>query len=70
MNPKEKGKAMVLREDIIEIEYSPEVENGKKQTKQKRNLCLKKDCCQDEHNRYFEFITNSMESTAEEVAFL
>jgi IS4 transposase len=25
---------------------------------------------QDERNRYFEFITNSMDSTAEEVAFL
>jgi IS4 transposase len=61
---------MVLREEIIEIEYSPEDENGKKQTKQKRKLRLKKVCYQDEQNRYFEFITNSMESTAEEVAFL
>lgn len=67
---KEEGKAMVLREEIIEIEYSPEDENGKKQNKQKRKLRLKKVCYQDEQNRYFEFITNSMESTAEEVAFL
>ena len=67
---KEKGKAMVLREEIIEIEYSPEDENGKKQTKLKKTLRLKKVCYQDEQNRYFEFITNSMESTAEEVAFL
>jgi hypothetical protein len=67
---KEKGKAMVLREEIIEIEYCPEDENGKKQTKQKKKLRLKKVCYQDEQNRYFEFITNSMESTAEEVAFL
>ncbi len=61
---------MVLREEIIEIEYCPEDENGKKQTKQKKKLRLKKVCYQDEQNRYFEFITNSMESTAEEVAFL
>ena len=67
---KEKGKAMVLREEIIEIEYTPEDDNGKKQTKQKKKLRLKKVCYQDEKNRYFEFITNSMESTAEEVAFL
>jgi len=67
---KEKGKAMVLREEIIEIEYCPEDENGKKQTKNKQTLRLKKVCYQDEQNRYFEFITNSMESTAEEVAFL
>jgi hypothetical protein len=67
---REAGKAMVLREEIIEIEYCPEDENGKKQTKQKEKLRLKKVCYQDEQNRYFEFITNSMESTAEEVAFL
>jgi IS4 transposase len=67
---KEDGKAMVLREEIIEIEYCPEDENGKKQTKQKKKLRLKKVCYQDQQNRYFEFITNSMESTAEEVAFL
>lgn len=67
---KEKGKAMVLREEIIEIGYCPEDENGKKQTKQKKKLRLKKVCYQDEKDRYYEFITNSMESTAEEVAFL
>jgi IS4 transposase len=67
---KEKGKAMVLREEIIEIEYCPEDKKGKKQTKNKKTLRLKKVCYQDEKNRYFEFITNSMESTAEEVAFL
>ena len=67
---KEDRKAMVLREEIIEIEYCPEDENGKKQTKQKKKIRLKKVCYQDEQNRYFEFIPNSMESTAEEVAFL
>jgi hypothetical protein len=30
---KQKGKAMVLREEIIEIEYSPEDESGKNKPK-------------------------------------
>jgi IS4 transposase len=67
---KVKGKAMVLREEIIELTYFPENENGKRQTKVKATLKLKKVCYQDEQNRYYEFLTNSMESTAEEVAFL
>lgn len=67
---KQKGKAMVLREEIIEIEYTPEDESGKKQTKQKKTLRLKKVCYQNEKNRYYEFISNSMDSTAEEIAFL
>ncbi len=67
---KEKGKAMVLREEIIEIEYTPEDKNGKKLTKEKKKLRLKKVCYQDEKNRYYEFISNSMDSTAEEIAFL
>lgn len=61
-----KGKAMVLKEEIIELEYTPE---GKKQT-EKQKLQLKKVCYQDEKNRYYEFITNHLESTAEEIAFL
>ena len=67
---KVKGKAMVLKEEIIEMEYFPEDSNGKRQTKIRAKLQLKKVCYQDEKNRYFEFLTNSMESTAEEVAFL
>jgi IS4 transposase len=67
---KQQGRAMVLREEIIEIEYSPEDENGKKKTKEKRTLRLKKVCYQDEQDRYYEFISNSMESSAEEIAFL
>jgi len=67
---KVKGKAMVLREEIIELMYFPENEHGKRQTKVKATLKLKKVCYQDEQNRYYEFLTNSMESTAQEVAFL
>lgn len=65
-----KGKAMVLKEEIIELEYFPEGEDGKRQTRVKAKLQLKKVCYQDEKNRYFEFLSNSMESTAEEIAFL
>lgn len=61
---------MVLREEIIEIECSPEDEQGKKQTKVRKTLRLKKVCYQDENNRYYEFISNSIDSTAEEIAFL
>lgn len=61
---------MVLREETIEIEYSPEDEHGKKQTKVRKTLRLKKVCYQDEKNRYYEFISNSMDSTAEEIASL
>lgn len=66
---KELGKAMVLKEEIIEIEYAPEDKNGKK-SKEKKILRLKKVCYQDEKNRYYEFLSNSIGSTAEEIAFL
>jgi hypothetical protein len=67
---KVKGKAMVLKEEIIELEYFPEGKNGKRQTKIKEKLQLKKVCYQDEKNRYYEFLSNSLDSTAEEIAFL
>jgi len=67
---KVKGKAMVLKEEIIELEYFPEDKNGKRQTKVKAKLQLKKVCYQDEKNRYYEFLSNSLDSTAEEIAFL
>lgn len=67
---KEKNKAMVLREEIIELEYYPETKQGKRQMKIKRTLHLKKVCYQDQQGRYFEFISNSMHSSAEEIAFL
>jgi hypothetical protein len=67
---KKRDKAMVLCEEIIEIEYSPEDESGKKKKGRKETLRLKKVCYQDVKNRYYEFITNSMQTTAEEIAFL
>jgi len=67
---KVKGKAMVLNEEIIELEYFPEDKNGKRQTKIKEKLQLRKVCYQDEKNRYYEFLSNSLDCTAEEIAFL
>lgn len=64
------GKAMVLKEEIIELEYHPEDARGKKIMKQTKTLRLRKVCYQDEKNRYYEFLCNNMEITAEEIAFL
>jgi septum formation inhibitor-activating ATPase MinD len=54
-------KAMVLLEEIIELEYYPENEQGKRQIKDKKTLPIKKVCYQDEQGRYYEFISNSMD---------
>lgn len=67
---RKKGQAKVLSDEIIELEYNPEDENGKKQTKVTRKIRLRKVCYQDEKNRYYEFLTNNFDITAEEVAFL
>lgn len=65
-----KGIVKVLRDEIIELEYHPEDETGKKQVIVTRRIRLRKVCCQDEKNRYYEFLTNSFGITAEVVAFL
>jgi len=67
---RKKGQAKVLSDEIIELEYKPEDKTGKKQTKIKNKIRLRKVCYQDERNRYYEFLTNNFEITAEEVAFL
>jgi hypothetical protein len=67
---RKKGQAKVLCDEIIELEYNLENENGKKQTKVIQKMRLRKVCYQDEKNRYYEFLTNNFEITAEEVAFL
>ena len=67
---RKKGRAKVLRDEIIELTYHPEDESGKRQTKVSETIRLRKVCYQDEKNRYFEFLTNSFDITAEEVAFL
>jgi hypothetical protein len=65
-----KGQAKVLRDEIIELEYNPEDGTGKKQTKTIKTIRLRKVCYQDEKSRYYEFLTNNFDITAEEVAFL
>ena len=67
---RKKGQAKVLSDEIIEMEYNPEDENGKKQTKVMQRIRLRKVCYQDERNRYYEFLTNNFDISAEEVAFL
>lgn len=66
----EPGKAMVLKEEVIEFEYNPEDTNGKKIKNQVRTLVLRKISYQDEQNRFYEFISNTIDVTAEEIAFL
>ena len=67
---KHRGKAMVLREEIIEIEYTEEDANEEKLSNKKSTLKLKKVTYQDEKHRKFEFISNCLDSSAEEIAFL
>lgn len=64
------GQEKVLRDEIIELVYHPEDETGKKQTRITKKLRLRKVCYQDQRNRYYEFLTNNFEISAEEVAFL
>ena len=67
---RKKGAAKVLREELIELEYVPEDESGKRQNRKREKVRLRRVCYQDEQNRYYVFLTNQMEITAEEVAFL
>jgi hypothetical protein len=67
---RKKGQAKVLRDEIIELEYHPEREDGTKELKTKLKMKLRKVSYQDEQNRYFEFLTNNFDISAEDVAFL
>lgn len=67
---RKKGQAKVLRDEVIELTYHPEDGNGKRQLKVFKKIRLRRVCYQDEKNRYYEFLTNNFEITAEEVAFL
>lgn len=67
---RKKDTAKVLKEEIIELEYVPEDESGKRQNKKREKVRLRRVCYQDEQNRYFVFLTNNMEIPAEEVALL
>ena len=67
---RKKGQAKVLRDEIIELEYHPEREDGKQDLKTKLTMRLRKVSYQDEQNRYYDFLTNNFEISAEDVAFL
>ena len=67
---RKKGQAKVLSDQIIEMEYHPENQDGVRQTNVRKTIRLRKVGYQDEQNRYFEFLTNNCDITAEEVAFL
>jgi hypothetical protein len=67
---RKKGQAKVIGDEIIELEYHSEDENGKQNLKVKHSLQLRKVSYQDEQNRYYEFLTNNFDIEAEEVAFL
>jgi len=69
-NYREKGRAKVLRDEIIELEYHPEKEDGTKDLTTKLKMTLRKVSYQDEQNPYYDFLTNNFDITAEDVAFL
>jgi hypothetical protein len=67
---RKKGQAKVLRDEIIELEYHPEKEDGKQDFNTKLKMRLRKISYQDEQNRYYDFLTNNFDIEAEDVAFL
>jgi len=67
---RKKGQAKVLKDEIIELEYHPEKEDGTKNMKASLKMKLRKVSYQDEQNRYYDFLTNNFDITAEDVAFL
>jgi hypothetical protein len=57
-----KGKAMVYREEIIEVIYT--------ENKNKKKLLLKRVCYRDEKNRHYVFISNNLEIDSLEIALI
>jgi hypothetical protein len=57
-----KGKAMVYREEIIEVIYT--------ENKEKKKLTLKRVCYRDEKNRHYVFVSNNLEMEASEIALI
>jgi hypothetical protein len=57
-----KGKAMVYREEIIEIIYT--------EYKEKKKMILKRVCYRDEKNRHYVFICNNLDIEASEIALI
>jgi len=69
-NEPEKNKPMVTLEEFIDLEYKLEDKDGKQLHGPKEVVTLRRICYQDEKNRKYEFLTNNLKISAEEVAFL
>lgn len=69
-NEPEKNKPMVTLEEFIDLEYKLEDNDGKQLHGPKEVVTLRRICYQDEKNRKYEFLTNNLKISAEEVAFL
>jgi hypothetical protein len=67
---RKRGQAKVLRDEIIELEYYPEDEDGKKDMKIKLKIKLRKVSYKDEQNHYFDFLINNFDISNEDVASL
>jgi len=67
---RKKEQFKILSDEIIELEYNPEDEQGEKNLKETRKLLLRGVRYQDDKNRHNEFLTNNFGIKAEEVAFL
>lgn len=57
-----KNKAMIYREEIIEVIYT--------ENKEKKKLILKRVCYRDEKNRHYVFISNNLEIDSSEIALI
>lgn len=57
-----KGKAMIYREELIEVIYT--------ENKEKKKLTLKRVGYRDEKNRHYVFISNNLEIEASEIALI
>lgn len=57
-----KNKAMIYREEVIEVIYTVH--------KEKKRLILKRVCYRDEKNRHYVFISNNLEIDSSEIALI
>jgi len=57
-----KNKAMIYREEIIEVIYT--------ENKEKKKLILKRVCYRDEKNRHYVFISNNLQIDSSEIALI
>jgi IS4 transposase len=61
---------MVTLEEFIDLEYKPEDDEGKRLKGPKEVVTLRRISYQDKKNWKYEFLTNNLNISAEDVAFL